>query len=55
MLVVDLVNGADIGMVQRGGGLRLALEAAESLRIFGDVIGQELEGHEAAEFQSSAL
>ncbi len=50
MLVVNFVNGADVGMVQRGGSFRLALEAAESLRIFGNFIGQELEGDKAAKF-----
>ena len=33
-LVADLVNGADVGMIQGGGGLRLALEAVQGLRIF---------------------
>ena len=50
MLVVDFMDGANVRMVQRRSGLSLALEAAESLRIFGDFIGQELESDEAAEF-----
>jgi hypothetical protein len=31
----DFINGADVGMVQRRRGLRLALKAGERLRIFG--------------------
>jgi hypothetical protein len=34
-------------MVQSGCGLRLTLEAGKSLRILGDLIGQELQGDEA--------
>src|SRR5882672_7437266 len=55
VLLVNLVNGADVGMVQRGGSLGFALEAAECLRIFGNVVGQELEGNEAAELQVLSL
>jgi hypothetical protein len=39
----DLVNGADVGMVQRRSGLRFALETGKSLGIFGNVIRQKLE------------
>ena len=47
MLVVDFVNRADVGMVQGGSGLRLALETGEGLRIFGNFVGQELERDKA--------
>ncbi len=47
ILLADVINCADVGMVQGGGGLGLALEAAQSLRIAGNLIGQELEGDEA--------
>ena len=49
MLVVHFVDGADVGMVQRRSGLGLTLESAKSLRIFGNFIGQELEGNKTAE------
>jgi hypothetical protein len=35
-------------MVQRGSCLGFALEAGESLRVFGYIVGQELQGYEAA-------
>ena len=36
-------------MIQRGGCFGFALEAAERLRIFGDVVRQKLQRHKAAE------
>jgi hypothetical protein len=36
-------------MIERGGRLRFPLEAGQGLGVFGDVIGQELEGNEATE------
>ena len=47
VLVVNFVDRADIGMIQRGGRLGFALKAAKGLRVFSDVIGQELEGNKA--------
>ena len=38
----DVVDGADVGMIERGGGLGFALEALESLRIVGDVRRAEI-------------
>ena len=49
VLVVNFVDRADIGVIQCGGGLGFALEAAEGLRVFGYVVGQELESHKATE------
>ncbi len=43
ILLADVVNGADVGMVQRRSRLRLALKAAECLGILGHFIGQKLE------------
>ena len=43
--LTDIVNGADIGVIERGGGLGLALKPGQSLRVFGDFIGQELQRH----------
>ncbi len=49
VLLADVVNGADVGVVQGGGGLGFALEAAQGLRISGDLIGKEFQGDEAME------
>jgi hypothetical protein len=49
ILLPDLVDGADIGMVQGRGGLGFTPEAFQRLRVLGDVVGQELEGNEATE------
>jgi hypothetical protein len=49
VLVVNFVNGADVGVIQRGSGFRLALKAGECLRVFGYVVGEELEGNKATE------
>ena len=47
VLLPDLMDGADIGMVQRGRCLSLTLEAGQGLRVFGDVIGQKFQRDEA--------
>jgi hypothetical protein len=44
VLLPDLVDSADIGMVEGGGGLGLALEPAQGLRISSNFVGQELQG-----------
>jgi hypothetical protein len=49
----NVVNGADVGMVQSGSGLRLSLETAEGLRISGNFIGQKLQSYKAV--QASVL
>ena len=51
----DFVDGADVGMVQRGGGPRLAAKAFQGLRVLGHIVGQELQGDEAAEFSVLGL
>ncbi len=43
----DIVNGADVGMVQRGCSLGFSLETAEGLGIAGNFIGQKLQSYEA--------
>ena len=48
-LLADVVNSADVGMIQSGRGLRFALEAAKRLRVAGHFVGQELQGDEAME------
>ena len=47
VLLADFVDGADVGMVQRRGGLRFTLETGQSLGVSGHLIGQELEGYKA--------
>ncbi len=54
-LLVNFVDRADVGMVQRGSGLRFALEAGEGLRVFGNVVGQELQGDEAVQLHVLSL
>ena len=45
----DVVDGADVGMVESGGGFGFAAKAAERLRIFGEVVGKKFQGDEAVE------
>jgi hypothetical protein len=49
VLLTDLVNGADVGMVECGSGPGLAAETFQGLRIVGDVVRKELESDEASE------
>ena len=44
VLLTNFIDGADIGMVQGRGRLRLSLEAGKGLGVFGDFIRQELQG-----------
>src|SRR5581483_9160537 len=55
ILLIDLINCADIWMVQSGGSLGFALEAAESLSVMSNFVGQKLEGHKAAELHILGL
>jgi len=55
VLVVNFVNRADVRMIECGGCLGFALETAECLRVFGYIVGQELESHEAPELQILSL
>ncbi len=55
MLVINLVNGADVRMVQCRRSFRFALKAGEGLRVFCNVIGEELKRHEAIEFHILSL
>jgi hypothetical protein len=45
-LFTDVMDGADIGMVERAGGLSLALEAVQGLGIASDLIGKKLQSDE---------
>ena len=55
MLVVNFIDGADVRMVQRGSSLGLALKTRKSLRVFGNVVGQELKCNKPPELQVLAL
>src|SRR5579862_129551 len=54
-LFADFVNGADIGMVEGGGGAGFTTETFQSLRILGQVVRKEFECHEAAQFSVFGL
>ena len=53
VLLADVMNGADVRVVQRGRGTRLPLEPAERVRIARDGFGQKLERDEPV--QASVL
>src|ERR1035441_10429025 len=55
VLVVNFVDGTNVRVVQCGGGLGFALEAAERLRVFGYVVRQEFERDKAIEFDVLSL
>src|SRR5215469_2929673 len=46
ILVTNVVNGADVGVVQGRSRLGLTLKAGQSLRVSGYFIGQELQRYE---------
>ena len=48
-ILVDVVNGADVGVIHGRGRLRLAPEAFQHMPVSGDFIGQKLEGNRALE------
>ncbi len=43
VLLADLVDGADVGMVQRGGRARLSAKTLQSLRVLRHVIGKKFQ------------
>src|SRR5580698_4365037 len=47
----DFVDGADVVVIQRGGGASFAAKAFERSGIRGDVVGQKFERNETAERQ----
>ncbi len=49
--LVDLVDRADVRVVQGGRSFGLPLETAESLRVVGEFVGKELQGDVATELQ----
>jgi hypothetical protein len=48
-VLVNIVDGADVRMVQRGSGARLALEALHRLPVLRVFLRQEFQRHVAAE------
>ena len=49
VVFADVVDRADVGMVQGGGGAGFALEAIERLWIVREIVGEKFESDEAAE------
>ena len=47
VLLTNIVNRADVGMIQRRCGLRFALETDECLRVSGNLLGQKLQRNKA--------
>ena len=45
----NVVNRADVGMIECRSGLRFSLKAAQGLRVLGDVVGQEFQGDVAVQ------
>ena len=54
-ILADVVNGADIGMIQRRRRLGLAAEAAEGRGVAGDILGKEFKTTKRWRRVSSAL
>src|SRR5438067_5039148 len=50
LTLVNVVNRADVRMLERRGSTGFTLEAFESLMIFGEPFGQELERHKTMQF-----
>ena len=49
LVLADLVNGTDVGMIEGGGGPSLALKTFEDLWILGDALVQKFKRDETAE------
>jgi hypothetical protein len=47
VVLVDVVDGADVRMIQRGCGPRFPAKALQCMRIGADLLGEELHGHQA--------
>ena len=51
----DVVDRADVGMVQSGSGFGLAAKTRQGLRIAGEIVGEKFQGDEAVEAGVLAL
>ena len=49
VLLPDLIDRADVGMVESRGRLGLTLEAGQGLGVSGDLVRQELQGNKTME------
>ena len=49
VVLADVVDGGDVGVVQDAGGLGLLLEAAQAIGVGGEGGGEDLDGDVAAE------
>jgi hypothetical protein len=49
-ILVDIIDGADVGMIQSGGCLSLASESLERARVRRHIFRQEFQGDKTAEF-----
>jgi len=47
--LADVVNGADVRMIERGGGPRFAAETLECLCVQSQIFGKKFQGHETGE------
>jgi hypothetical protein len=52
---IDLIDGADIRMIEGRGGFGFALKSAESLSVARDIVGQEFKRDKTTEFQVLGL
>ena len=55
ILLTDVVNGADIWMIECRGSLRLALKSAERLRVARELVGREFQCDETMQPRISGL
>ena len=55
VLFANLVDGADVGVVQRRCGFGFAPKTDESLRVFGYIVWKEFQGDEAIKFDVLGL
>ena len=49
VIFLNVVDGADVRVIQSGGGARFPLETFEGLRIFRDVVRKKFQGDETTE------
>ena len=50
-MFLNLVNGADVGVIQRGSGTRFAAEALQRLRVLVEFFREKFERHTAAKLE----
>ena len=55
VVVVNFMDGADVRVIEGRGGPGFTLEAGQRFGVFGNSVGEKLEGHKPAEFQILGL